>query len=353
MGRDRQGGAVNQPPPIGDIKDIVVFGLLFVAAAALANGFSVTPASVWAPIKKNLQLSVFALIGNFVILPALVIGFLLAINLGSQMKIAFGLLALVAGAPFVAWMVSLGKGNVMYGASMSFMLMIFTVAFMPLLLPIELRMMDTGISVSTWTLYKPMLLFLLLPLVLGMLYRWRHPDLAMKGATWLGPLSVMFLVVHIALMFATYWGYFIHEFGSGDIAFTVGFGLAGLLIGWVLSPPYIMSPMKAMLPQHYGTKLASEIGTAQKGSQMLICSLIFAFGRFPVAGVMALASSVVTILLILWFSPAMGKREAKLVALSGDAGATSVAPTAPSTGAQEKATAPSTSTSTSSEGSGT
>ena len=27
------------------------------------------------------------------------------------MKIAFGLLALVAGAPFVAWMVSLGKGE--------------------------------------------------------------------------------------------------------------------------------------------------------------------------------------------------------------------------------------------------
>ena len=320
---------MGNPPAIGDIKDIVVFGLLFVAAAALANGFSVTPASVWAPIKKNIQLSVFALIGNFVILPALVVGFLLAINLGSQMKIAFGLLALVAGAPFVAWMVSLGKGNVMYGASMSFMLMIFTVAFMPLLLPVELRWMDTGVSVSTWTLYKPMLLFLLLPLVLGMLYRWRHPDLAMKGATWLGPLSVIFLVVHIALMFATYWSYFIHEFGSGDIAFTVGFGLAGLLIGWVLSPPYIMSPMKSLLPQHYGTKLASEIGTAQKGSQMLICSLIFAFGRYPVAGVMALASSVVTILLILWFSPEMGKREAKHLALAAPTEGSPSAPTSP------------------------
>ena len=143
-----------------------------------------------------------------------------------------------------------------------------------------------------------------------------------KVATWLGPLSVMFLVIHIALMFATYWDYFIHEFGTGDIAFTIGFGLVGLLIGWILSPPYILSPMRALLSPALRTKLAAEIGTAQKGSQMLICSLIFAFGRYPVAGVMALASSVVTILIILWFSPAMGNRQAKhLAAAAGPASA--------------------------------
>ena len=72
------GGVVTQPPAIGDIKDIVVFGLLFVSAAALANGLSVTPQMVWGPLKKNAQLSVFAIIGNFLVLPALVIGFLLA-----------------------------------------------------------------------------------------------------------------------------------------------------------------------------------------------------------------------------------------------------------------------------------
>jgi len=180
-------------PPIGDIKDIVAFGLLFVVAAALANGLSVTPAMMWMPLKKNAQLSIFTLIGNFIVLPAIVIGFLLAVDLGPNMKIAFGLLALVAGAPFVAWMTSLGKGNIGYGAAMSFMLMICTIVIMPLLLPTELRWMDAGVHVSSWTLFKPILLFLLLPLVIGMLVRWRHPDAAMKFATYLGPLSVMFL----------------------------------------------------------------------------------------------------------------------------------------------------------------
>ena len=63
------------PPAVGDVKDIVVFGLLFVGTAALANGLSVTPASVLGPLKQNVQLSVFALIGNFIVAPALAFGF--------------------------------------------------------------------------------------------------------------------------------------------------------------------------------------------------------------------------------------------------------------------------------------
>ena len=306
--------AVTGAPPVGDIKDIVAFGLLFVATAALANGFSVTPAMILGPLKKNVQLSVFTLVGNFIVLPALVVGFLLAFDFSSQVKIAFCLLALVAGAPFVAWMTSLGKGNIMYGAASSFLLMIVTIVVMPLLLPTLLSWADAGVSPSRWLLWWPILLFLALPLVVGMLVRWRHPDFATQASTWLGPLSVMFLVIHIALMFATYWSDFTSEFGTGEMAFTLGFALVGLLIGWILSPPYVLSPMKAMLPQHYGTKLAAEIGTAQKGSQPLICSLIFAFGHYPVSGVVALASSVVTIIVIIVYALEMAKRQSTLQA---------------------------------------
>ena len=302
--------AVTGTPPVGDIKDIVAFGLLFVATAALANGFSVTPAMILGPLKKNVQLSVFTLVGNFIVLPALVVGFLLAIDFSSQVKIAFCLLALVAGAPFVAWMTSLGKGNIMFGAASSFMLMVTTIVVMPLLLPTLLSWADAGVSPSRWLLLWPILLFLALPLVVGMLVRWRYPDFAMQASTWLGPLSVMFLVIHI-LMFATYWSDFTSEFGTGEMAFTLGFALVGLLIGWILSPPYVLSPMKAMLPQHYGTKLAAEIGTAQKGSQPLICSLIFAFGHYPVSGVVALASSVVTIIVIIVYALEMANRQSK------------------------------------------
>ena len=266
-------------PPVGDIIEIVAFGLLFVMTAALANGLSVTPAMVVGPLRQNVQLSVFALIGNFIVIPAMVIGFFLAVDMNPQVKMAFALLALVAGAPFVAWMTSLGKGNIGYGASLSFMLMIVTIVLMPLALPHVLSWLDTGAKPSTWTLYWPLLAFLLLPLVIGMLVRARHPAFAMQAATWLAPLSIVFLLIHIMLMFVAYWSDFTAEFHTGAIAFTIGFAIVPIVVGYILAPPYILSPMKAP-NQHYGTKLASAIGTAQKGSQPLICSLIFALGMY-------------------------------------------------------------------------
>ncbi len=289
---------------------IVAFGLIFVFTAALANGFSVTPASIWGPLKAHPQLSVMAIIGNFIIVPGLVIGFFLAVDLGAQVAMAFALLALVAGAPFVAWMTSLGNGNVAYGGSLGLMLMIVTIIVMPLALPSVLSLLDTGADVKTWTLLWPLLLFIVLPLVVGMLVRARHPTLAMQGATWLGPISVAALLVHVVLMFVTFWYDFIAEFGTGAIAFTIAFPIVCLLVGYILSPPYILSPVKAADP-HRGTKLASAIGTAQKGSQPLICSLIFALGAYSVAGVVALASSVITIIIVVLVAAEAGVRAAK------------------------------------------
>jgi hypothetical protein len=95
--------------------------------------------------------------------------------------------------------------------------------------------------------------------------------------------------------------------------------------------------MKAFLPQHYGTKLASEIGTAQKGSQPLICSLIFAFGNYPIAGVMGLVSSCVTIIIAILFSLEMGKHYLKKTAAAPSA---SPAPAAASAPAPAAAPAP-------------
>ena len=68
----------------------------------------------------------------------------------------------------------------------------------------------------------------------------------------------------------------------------------------------MLSPIKAPDNQ-YGTKLASAIGTAQKGSQPLICSLIFTFSKFPIAGVVGLASSVITLIVILAVSSELGE----------------------------------------------
>jgi predicted Na+-dependent transporter len=297
------------PPPVSEVKEIVAFGLLFVMAAALANGLSVPLSMVWTELKANRQASILALIGNFVIIPALVVGGLLALDLSTQVTISFALLSLVAGAPFVAWMTSLGKGDVGYAAALSLMLMLVTIAVMPLVLPGMLSTLDTDVTVSAWRLYWPMLLFIVVPLVVGLLVRARHPDAAKTAASYLGPLSIAFLLVHVVLMFVTFWSDFTDEFGTGDMAFTLAFAIVPLLVGYLLCPPYVLAPVKAA-DSNFGVKLASTIGTAQSGSQPLICCLIVAFGVYSVSGVVALASSVVTITIMILYSLEMGRRQA-------------------------------------------
>jgi bile acid:Na+ symporter, BASS family len=295
-------------PPIDDI--IIGFGILFVAPAALTNGLSMTAKGALGPLKANPVLTVMALIGNYIIVPAIVLGFLLVVDLGQQFAVAFALMALAAGAPFVAWIVSLGKGDVAYGASLSLMLTIVTIMVVPFGLPPTLRMLDTGVDVSVWKLAWPLLAFILLPLVIGLLVRVRNPELAGLGAQMLAPISFAALLVHVTLMFVTYWSDFTAEFGSGQIAVTLAFPLMCALIGYVLSPPYILSPVKPADP-HRGTKIASMIGTSQRGTQTVICSLIFAFGALPVAGVVALASSVFTLVILIVMASELGARYSK------------------------------------------
>ena len=42
-------------PPVTDVIEIVAFGSIFVFTAALANGLSGTPASIWRPLKEGAE----------------------------------------------------------------------------------------------------------------------------------------------------------------------------------------------------------------------------------------------------------------------------------------------------------
>ena len=207
-------------PPIGENVDIVVFGLLFVVTAVPANGMSVT-AKPRFPLKANgeqqrlchlRELCDSSRGGDRV--PA-----------GGQLRQTGGDGLRPAGLggqrPVRGLADQSGQGEHHVRASLGLMLMLVTVIVMPLALPSVLSLLDTGASAHTWTLLWPLLLFILIPLAVGLFIRWRWPTLAMHGASWLGPISVACLFVHITLMFVAYWSYFTAEFGTGEIAYSI------------------------------------------------------------------------------------------------------------------------------------
>ena len=287
---------------------IVTFGLIFVVTASLAQGLSLALPSgkTPSPLQGRTQLTVMILISSFILIPALMIGLGALIHFDKQVKMAIVVLALTAGAPFVPWLVSLAKGNLMYSGAIALLLLVLTIIILPLLMPPLVRALNTGASPSIWVVFWPMLIFMLLPLVVGVVIRNRYPQLAMQIMPWLGPISVTFLVVHISLFIGYSWSEFLSIAGYGQMVFTLLFPLAGLLIGYLLSPPYVLSPLPPADP-HRATKIVSMVAVAQQNTGAVICCAIFAFGKYVVAGDYLLLGAIVTIVVVMFFMLELGK----------------------------------------------
>ena len=286
---------------------IISFGLIFVVTASLGNGLSVTVQSIKAPLKGRQQSSVMLLIANFIVLPALLIGLAAILPFPPQVKMAIAVLAINAGAPFIPWLVSLAKGDLAYSSSAVIILIVGTVIVLPLALPLVLNLLGTGATPSTWLVLWPLLLFMVLPLLIGMFIRARYLKLAMDIGPYLGPISIAFLVVHIVLFLGYSWQDVTTLVGGGVLAFALVFPLAGMLIGYLLSPPYALSPVKPADPQR-GTKIVSIVAVAQQNTQAAICCAIFPLGVYTVAGDFILVGAITTIIVVMLTMAELGKR---------------------------------------------
>jgi len=286
---------------------IVTFGLIFVVTATLGQGFSVTRESLAAPLRAHSQLNVMLLISSFIVLPAALIGLGALLPFDNQVKMAIIVLAMCGGAPFVPWLVSLAKGNLGYSVAATTLLLVATFIVLPLTVPPLERALNTGAHVSVWRIAWPMLLFMLLPFLVGIVIRGRYPSLMMAIAPWLGPLSITFLVVHITLFIGYSWSEFLSIAGYGQMAFTLAFPLFGMLVGYLLSPPYILSPVKPADP-HRGSKIVSVVAVAQQNTGAVICCAIFAFGKYGVAGDYMLLGAILTIVVVTAVMAELGAR---------------------------------------------
>jgi len=181
---------------------------------------------------------------------------------------------------------------------------------LPLVLPFALTALGTGATPSIWVLLWPMLLFMLLPLLAGMTIRVRYPSLAMEIGPYLGPISITALVVHVTLFLGYTWNDFLSLGGTGAFAFSFALPLIGMLIGFLLSPPYALSPVKPSDP-HRGSKIVSAVAVAQQNTGAVICTAIFGLGAYTVAGVTMLVGAIVTIVVVMLTMAELGARYEK------------------------------------------
>jgi len=146
---------------------------------------------------RDVRFVILTLFWGYVVCPAL--GYLMAVTLplSPGYAMALVLVAIAPGNPFLAVSVSKARGDVNYAASFMLLASAVTVVYMPFMVPVLVK----GLSATPWMIAKPMLVFILLPMVVGVIFKLRWESIAakvqpfVKKATGLDTLAMVTLLL--------------------------------------------------------------------------------------------------------------------------------------------------------------
>lgn len=174
---------------------VEVMVLIFVVSCVLGVGLSLTVSQILAPLRRIRPVAL-SLIANFVVVPGLAVLIAKTMSLSEPASIGLILLGAAAGAPFLPKIVDTAKGDLAFAAALMVMLMIASLAYLPLVLPLLLP----GVSVNSWQIARSLLVTMIGPLGVGLFVRARRESLAVRLRPFLGRLSNICLIIALVLI---------------------------------------------------------------------------------------------------------------------------------------------------------
>ena len=175
-----------------------IAAIVFVLASTFSAGISLTIQQILDPL-HNIKLVLLALVANFIFVPALALVLLYVFSLPRPLAIGLFILGTVAGSPFVLKLTQAARGDVALAAGLMILLMVVTVIYLPVVLPIFFP----GIEASAWDLIRSTAEIILIPLALGLLVRTRYEELAEELRPFINEVSnLAFLVLIISYILA-------------------------------------------------------------------------------------------------------------------------------------------------------
>src|SRR5215831_16097862 len=144
-------------------KAATVAMLSFVVSSMLAMGAGLTVTRIIEPL-HNVRLVSLALLGNFVLMPLGAIALAKVLGLDEPFGVGLLLLGCAAGAPFLPKLAELAKGNLAFAVGVMVLLMVVTVGYLPIVVPLLLP----GVTVDTGQIARILVLLTLVPLAAGL-----------------------------------------------------------------------------------------------------------------------------------------------------------------------------------------
>ena len=202
--------------------------LVFVIGSMLGLGLGLTMPQIVEPL-RDVRRVILALLANFVVVPFLTWLILKGMPLDTGTKLGLVLLATAAGAPFLPKLAEIARGDVAFSVGLMLLLMVASIVYLPLVLPLMLE----GVEVDAAGIARTLVLMMLLPLIVGLMVRAQAAGLANVIRPFLTKLANLALVLLTVLLVLLNLRNILSMIGLDGLAI-VAFLLASIAAGLVL-----------------------------------------------------------------------------------------------------------------------
>lgn len=259
------------------IKSANAAVVVFVVSSTLGVGLSLTVAEILKPL-RNLRLLALSLAANFVLMPLAALALWRGLGLEEPFGVGLLLCGLAAGAPFLIKLAEFSKGDMAFAVGLMVVLMVITVGFVPLVLPLVLA----GTSVDPGKIAQSLVVLMLIPLAAGLVVRARGPAIAARVRPGVGLLSTVSMVLVVSLTTLGHLRSVLGVIGTFAILAALVFTALCAGCGWLLGGPA------------RDTRGVLALGTAQRNAA---AAFVVAGQNFDDAGVVVM----ITVLMIVEF----------------------------------------------------
>jgi len=183
---------------------------------------------------RNARFVVLTLMWGYVLCPGLAYLLTRVVPLDQSYAAGMILVAMAPGAPFLPAMVNKARGDLSYTAPFLLLTSVVTVVCMPLAVPVLAK----GISADAWTVGKPLLLLVMLPMLIGLAAQSVSPLIASRVAPFTNKAVKFMTCFLLILVFSTdfYARGFLHSIGAYAIVTQVLFYSMSSAASYWLSP---------------------------------------------------------------------------------------------------------------------
>lgn len=277
----------------GAVLDVIVgvSVLVFVLASMLSMGFSLTVPQIISPL-RDVRLVLIAMAVNFIAVPLLAYLIDLVLSLDESLFIGLILIATAAGAPFLPKLAEVAKGDVAFSVGLMVLLMVVTVVYMPIALPLLLE----GVEINAWEIASSLIFLMILPLAIGLFFKWRYEGVADTLSPLLGQVSSVAIALLVVAGVIANWSAIVGLIGTRGIVAAVVLIIGGLVIGYVSGG------------SQSGTRSVMGLGTGQRNLSAALVVAAQNFSDDPDVLAFIIAAAIIGLVMLMLAGGELGRR---------------------------------------------